>query len=155
MDGAPTTAATDALDEAGVDYRLVGYGRVRSAEEAAERRGVPLRALAKTLVVRVSEGEYVLVLVPGDLGMDYKKLRSLLGVRRLSMPDPDEARQATGYARGTITPFGAGDWRTIVDDRLASVAELSLGSGAPGWAIHLDPAVLGSFGHIEFADVAG
>lgn len=155
MDGAPVTAATEALDASGIEYRLVGYGRVRSAEEAAERRGVPLRALAKTLVVRVSEGEYVLVLVPGDLGMDYKKLRTLLGVRRLSMPDPDEAKRVTGYERGTITPFGAGDWRTIVDERLAAVDVLSLGSGAHGWAIHLDPAALQSFDHIEFRDVAG
>lgn len=135
----PVTPATRVLDEAGIPYRMVHYGRVTSAEEAAERRGVSLAALAKTLVVRVGDDGYVLVLVPGDRGLDYAKLRSRLGVRRLTMPDPDEARVATGYERGTITPLGAGDHPVILDDRLATLAEVSLGSGVHGWAIHLSP----------------
>ncbi len=151
----PTTPATDALDAAGCSYRLVFYGKVRSAEEAADKRGIPLRALAKTLVIRVEEGEYLLVLVPGDLGLDYKKLRDLLGVRRLTMPDPDEAKTATGYPRGAITPFGAGELRTIIDERLLAHAEVSLGSGVHGWAIHLTPDDLTSFEFVEAADIAG
>jgi len=151
----PITPATLALDEAGAEYRLVHYGKVRSAEEAAEKRGIALEALAKTLVIRVSEGEYVLVLVPGHLGLDYRKLRDLLAVRRLTMPDPDEAKGATGYPRGAITPLGAGDHRTIVDQRLALLPEVSLGSGVHGWAIHLRPGTLISFDHVEVADIAG
>ena len=149
----PTTAAFDELDRTGVVYRAVPYGEVRSAAEAAAARGVPIDALVKTLVVRISDGDYALVLVPGDLGLDYQKLRAHLGVRRLTMPDAEEARAATGYARGTITPFGAGDHRVIVDRTLLGHDEISLGSGAPGWAIHLDPAVLLASG-AEAADVA-
>ncbi|NIR41632.1 MAG: hypothetical protein GWN79_27045, partial [Actinobacteria bacterium] len=108
----------------------------------------------KTLVVRVSEGEYVLVLVPGDAGMDYRRLRAHLGARRLTMPDPDEALAATGYARGTITPLGAGGHRTIVDEGLVSHPEISLGSGTRGWAIHLDPADLIGLPFVEVAAVA-
>lgn len=129
------------------------YEAAGSAEEAARRRGIALQALAKTLVVRVEEGTYVLVLVPGDAGLDYRKLRSHLGVRRLTMPDPDEARSATGYERGTITPLGAGDHRVILDHRLASLDEISLGSGAHGWAIHLHPDHLLADG-AEVADIA-
>lgn len=134
---APDTRATRAVAAAGIDHRLVGYGRVSSAEEAAAARGVPLGALAKTLVVRVEEGDYVLVCVPGTARLDYAALRDLLGVRRLTMPDPDEARDATGYERGTITPFGAGDWRVVVDESLVDLDEVSLGAGTHGWAIHL------------------
>jgi Cys-tRNA(Pro)/Cys-tRNA(Cys) deacylase len=140
------TPATRALADAGVPFRLVSYERVRSAEEAAERRGIELDALVKTLVVRVEEGAYVLVLVPGNRGLDYPKLRALLGVRRLTMPDPDEAKGATGYERGTITPFGAGSHRVVVDERLLAHGEISLGSGVEGWAIHLDPSHLLTLG---------
>ncbi|HEY5685211.1 MAG TPA: YbaK/EbsC family protein [Acidimicrobiia bacterium] len=152
----PRTAAIEALDASGVRYRTVGYGRVRSAEEAAEARGIALEALAKTLVIRRDEDDYVLVLVPGDSGLDYKKLRAHLDVRRLTMPDPEEAKQATGYERGTITPLGAGGLPTIVDTRLAQLPEISLGSGAHGWAIHLDPRdLLAAFDFVEVADIAG
>lgn len=153
MSAAPDTPAVRYLDAANVPYRLVTYGDVRSAEEAAEARGIALSALAKTLVVRVEEGRYVLVLIPGDRGLDYSKLRAHLAVRRLTMPDPEEAKAATGYARGTITPFGAGDHPVVIDEGLLTHAEISLGSGAPNWAIHLAPTVLTSLGATP-ADIA-
>lgn len=154
MDTPPVTAATEALAARGIVHRLVYHGEVRSAAEAAERRGIALEALAKTLVVRVAEGAYVLVLVPGDAGMDYRKLRAHLGVRRLTMPDPEEALAATGFERGTITPVGAGDHRTLIDRSLVAQPEISLGSGARGWAIHLDPRDLVALPFVEVADVA-
>jgi Cys-tRNA(Pro)/Cys-tRNA(Cys) deacylase len=153
MTDLPDTAAVRELTSRDIPHRLVTYGDVRSAEEAAEQRGIALSALAKTLVVRVEEGRYVLVLVPGDRGLDYPKLRAHLGVRRLTMPDPEEAKAATGYARGTITPFGAGDHTVVVDRALLDHDEISLGSGAQNWAIHLDPAHLVTLG-AEAADIA-
>lgn len=149
----PRSPAIDAAVAAGVDHRLVHHGEVRSAEEAAEKRGISIDQLAKTLVVRIEEDRYVLALVPGDSGMDYKKLRSHLGVRRLSMPDPDEAFVATGYRRGTITPLGAGH-PAILDTRLLGHSEISLGAGVAGWAIHIDPADLVEAFDVTVADIA-
>jgi Cys-tRNA(Pro)/Cys-tRNA(Cys) deacylase len=151
----PSTPATRTLDEAGVAYRLVHHGVVSSAEEAAERRGIRLAQLAKTLVVRIEEGRYVLVLIPGDKGMDYKRLRSHLGVNRLTMPSPEEALEATGYARGTITPLGAGGWPVIIDDALLQHDEISLGAGIGEWAIHLSPADLVTLTGARTASIAG
>lgn len=150
----PQTQATTALDRIGIDYRVVHHGEVRSAEEAAEKRGITIDALAKTLVIRVSDQSYVLVLVPGDRSIDYPKLRTVLGVRRLTMPSPEEAQQATGYARGTITPLGAGGWPVIVDEPLTAHTEVSLGAGVAGWAIHLSPADLIAATGATVADVS-
>lgn len=154
MDAVPDTAALRFLAERDIPHRLVGYGQVRSAEEAAKARDIDLSALVKTLVIRIEDGNYALVLIPGDRGLDYPKLRSHLGVRRLTMPDPEEAKAATGYERGTITPFGAGDHRVLVDRRLLDHDEISLGSGAHGWAIHLHPDTVLGLG-AEIADIAG
>jgi Cys-tRNA(Pro)/Cys-tRNA(Cys) deacylase len=150
----PSTPATVALDDAGVTYRLVHHGHVTSAEEAAEKRGIAIGALAKTLVIRVSDGEYVLVLVPGDRGLDYPKLRAHLATRRLTMPSPEEAKAATGYARGTITPLGAGGWPVILDTSFTAFDEISLGAGTGEWAIHLSPADLVSATSATIADIA-
>lgn len=87
------------------------------------------------MVVRRGEDDYVFVLVPGDRVIDWPKLRTLLGERRLSMPDADEALDATGYARGTITPFGASnDWPVIADE-LVTTGTVSIGGGAHGVSI--------------------
>ncbi len=123
----------------GVDYRLVDYEPGRDIETAAERRGIAIERILKTMVVRVGEGRYVLVMVPGDRLIDWKALRSLLGERRLSLADADEAFAATGYRRGTITPLGAaGDWPLVIEATVEGTGEVSIGSGTDGVAIHLD-----------------
>lgn len=126
-----------ALD--GIAYHLVEYEPGPDIETAAERRGIPIVRILKTMVVRVRDGEYVLVMVPGDRIIDWKLLRTLLGERRLSLADADEAYAATGYRRGTITPLGAtGDWSVVIDASAAGTGEVSIGSGTDGIAIHLD-----------------
>ena len=123
----------------GVDYRLVDYEPGRDIETAAERRGIAIERILKTMVVRVGDGRYVLVMVPGDRLIDWKALRSLLGERRLSLADADEAYVATGYRRGTITPLGAaGDWPLVIEATVEGTGEVSIGSGTDGVAIHLD-----------------
>lgn len=124
-------AAAEAL---GLDFEVTRHGPVRSLEEAAAARGVPPSAVVKTLVVRVTDEDFRLVLVPGDREISWPKLRALLGVSRLSMPPADVARAVTGYERGTITPLGATtSWPVIADE--AMTGRVSLGGGAHGVAL--------------------
>jgi Cys-tRNA(Pro)/Cys-tRNA(Cys) deacylase len=132
------SAATDALDRAAVPYRVIRHGRVGSLAEAAAARGVEPAAVVKTLVVRRGAGDFLFVLVPGDRVISWPKLRTLLGVSRLSMPDAATAFDATGYERGTITPFGSlVPWPVIADERLAG-REITLGAGEHGVAVAVD-----------------
>jgi prolyl-tRNA editing enzyme YbaK/EbsC (Cys-tRNA(Pro) deacylase) len=117
------------------------HGPVRSLAEAARARGVEPAAVVKTLVVRRADDDFVLVLVPGDREIAWPRLRALLGVNRLSMPDAAVARDATGYERGTITPLGAlRPWPVVADCRVTG--EVSLGAGAHGVAVLVDAAAL-------------
>jgi Cys-tRNA(Pro)/Cys-tRNA(Cys) deacylase len=135
MEGTP--ALSDAR-LAAVEHTVVRHGRVDSLEEAAELRGVEPSAVIKTMVVRKGEDDYVFALVPGDRVIDWPKLRQILGERRLSMPDADEALAATGYIRGTITPFGAKHlWPVFADERLVGTM-VSVGGGAHGVSLTID-----------------
>src|SRR5215218_9363393 len=111
--------ALDALQAAGLAHRVIRHGPVRSLNEAAEARGVAPAEVVKTLVVRRGGDDFLFVLVPGDRTISWPKLRGLLGFSRLSMPDAATAKEATGYERGTITPFGSTrPWPVIADERL-------------------------------------
>jgi Cys-tRNA(Pro) deacylase len=148
-----STPAIDAVSAAGVAHRVIRHGRAGSVAEAAAQRGVEIRDIIKTLVVRRADDQFVFVLVPGDRVISWPKLRGLLGVNRLSMPDAAKAKDVTGYERGTITPFGStGRWPVIADERIRG-RRISLGAGEPGVAIEVaaDDAVpvLGG----SFADV--
>jgi len=127
-----------ALDAAGLDYVVVEHGPVRSLAEAAVARGVAPADVVKTLVVRRGEDDVLLVLVPGDRTISWPKLRALMGVSRLSMPDATAAKEATGFERGTITPFGTTRvWPVVADTRLAG-RRVSLGGGEHGVAVLVD-----------------
>ena len=127
--------ALDALDSSGIAYRVIRHGPVRSLAEAANARGVEPADVVKTMVVRRGELDYVFVLVPGDRTISWPKLRALLGVSRLSMPDATVARLVTGYERGAITPLGATTaWPVITDERVLG-REITLGAGEHGVAV--------------------
>jgi len=137
------TPATLAIAAAGVPHRVVRTDRAGSAEEAASLQGIPLEALLRTIVVRRGEDDYLFVLVPAGRRFDWPKLRSHLGVRRMTLPDADEALAATGYERYTITPFGSQRaWPVILDASAMGQPVVSVGGGAFGVNLHLAPSDL-------------
>jgi Cys-tRNA(Pro) deacylase len=121
--------ALAALDAAGVSYRTIEHAPVRGLAEAAAARGVEPADVVKTLVVRRGEHDHLFVLVPGDRTISWPKLRGLLGVSRLSMPDAGTALEVTGYGRGTITPFGSTSALPVVADERLIGREVTLGAG--------------------------
>ena len=151
---ATDTPATLAVRAAGVPHRVVRIEPARSAEEAAERQGIPLAALLRTIVVRRGEDDYFFVLVPAGRRFDWPKLRAHLGVTRLSLPDADEARNVTGYVRYTITPFGsARAWPVIADASVMGLPLVAIGGGAHGVNLHLAPGDLVAALRAEVVDV--
>ena len=133
-----STPALEAAEALGLPHCVIRHGPVRSLAEAARARGVAPADVVKTLVVRRGEDDFLFVLVPGDRAISWPKLRRRLGVSRLSMPDAEVARQATGYERGTITPFGsARPWPVIADERVRG-RKITLGAGEHGLALAAD-----------------
>ena len=132
------TAAIRAATAAGLSFDVARTERPSSAEESAQLQGIELRQLLRTIVVRRGDGDYVFVLVPGGRQIDWPKLRSHLGVRRMTLPDAEEAKAATGYERGTITPFGAATpWPVLADATIRDVALVAIGGGAHGTNLHM------------------
>lgn len=137
------TPAIRALREASVAHRVVVTEPARDAEESARFQGIELRQLLRTIVVRRGADDYLFVLVPAGRRFDWPRLRSHLGVSRLSLPDADEARAVTGYERGAITPFGASHaWPVIADASILALERVAIGGGRRGVNVHLSPADL-------------
>jgi Cys-tRNA(Pro) deacylase len=139
-DQGPATPALEALarDHPGLEHRVVNTRRATSPEDSAELQGIELEQLIRTIVVRRGADDYVFVLVPGGRQIDWPRLRATLGVSRLSLPDAEEARVATGYERGAITPFGAAKpFPVLADPSIADQEVVAIGGGAHGINLHL------------------
>jgi Cys-tRNA(Pro)/Cys-tRNA(Cys) deacylase len=149
-DGAARAAA--AADALGLSYTVTRHGPVRSLAEAAAARGLDPHQIVKTMVVRVSEGDHRFVLVPGDREISWPKLRALLDVNRLSMPSAEDAREVTGYARGTITPLGSLRALPVIADATVT-GTVSIGGGDHGVALTVEAEdLIGALGAVV-ADV--
>lgn len=155
MTDGPSTPALEALAASDLAYRVVRTERARSAEESAAFQGIPVEALLRTIVVRRGEDDYLFVIVPAGRRFDWGKLRSLLGIRRMTLPDAEEARAVTGYERYTITPFGsARPWPAIVDAAAMGQPTVAIGGGGFGINLHLAPSDLVDHLGATVADVS-
>jgi Cys-tRNA(Pro) deacylase len=149
------TPASRAASARGLTYRVVRTRPAGSAEESAELQGIGLGALLRTLVVRRGDDDYLFVLVPGGRRFDWPKLRAHLGVKRMTMPDAEEARAVTGYERGAITPFGSlRAWPVLMDRSALDVETVAIGGGARGVNLHVPSRDLVAALDAEIVDVS-
>ncbi|MFN8623287.1 MAG: YbaK/EbsC family protein [Chloroflexota bacterium] len=149
------TPAARALAGSTLRHELRPSGSPRSVEEAAAFQGVPVASILRTIVVRRATDDYLFVLVPGGRRIAWPRLRSLLGINRMTLPDADEAKAATGYERGTITPFGATrDWPIVADATLRGAGRVVLGGGRRGVTLHVDADELLAYTAATVADIS-
>lgn len=118
-----------------------------SLVEAAELLGIPSSGIVKTLVVKRSDDTYLFALVPGGRSISWPKLRAVVGVNKLRLPEPDLALAATGYERGTIVPIGSTtDWPVYADESIVG-QRIAMGAGAHGYSLFVDAdALIAAYG---------
>ena len=127
----------DAADR-GLEVEIIERPAARSLEEAAELLGITPADIVKSLVVKRSDGTFLFAEIPGDRVISWPKLRALVGVNKLQLPDAAVALEATGYERGTITPLGSTTaWPVYVDERIVG-RRVSMGAGEHGRSLFVE-----------------
>lgn len=131
------TPASQALTEMDIPHQVYTHtGMVRSIEQAAEERNQDVNQVIRSIVFRISEGEYAMVLIAGKSQISWKALRQHFNTSRLTMASPKEVLAVTGYQVGTVSPFGLKQPILIIADRnIFHPPAVSLGSGVPNTAI--------------------
>jgi len=127
------TPVTIALDAWGVSYRLhLHQGPISSVEQAARERGLIPEQIIRSLLFRLENGEFVLVLMPGPGKVSWPKLRRRLGVTRLTTAAAEIVQSITGYPPGSVSPYGLPSTvRLLADLRLLRHTTVSIGAGIP------------------------
>jgi Cys-tRNA(Pro) deacylase len=126
----------------GIDLEFVERTSARSLEEAAEILGITPGDIVKSLVVKRRDGTFLFAEVPGDRQISWAKLRAVVGVNKLQLPESSQALEATGYERGTITPLGSTKpWPVYMDATLTG-RRVSMGAGEHGLSVFVDADAL-------------
>lgn len=140
-------ATARGLDVDFVELRDATGRQPRSLEEAATILGISPADILKSLVIKRSDDTFLFALVPGDRAIAWAKLRAVVGVNKLQLPEATVAYAATGYERGTITPLGSQTaWPVYIDQR-ALGRRVSLGAGEHGLSVFVDAnSLVAAFG---------
>ncbi len=125
-------AVTRLLQEAGASGEVrVLPAEVRTAATAAAALGVPVGAIANSLVF-LAAGEPLLVLTSGAHRVDETKVASLLGVGSVRRAPAELVRQVTGQPIGGVAPIGHPEpIGTLVDVELARHERVWAAAGHP------------------------
>lgn len=133
------TPVTRALSAKNIPHQFFRHsGRVRSLEQAAKERGQKPEQVIRSLLFRLAEDEFVLVLIAGAQQVSWRALRRYLDQPRLTTASKEEVKQVTGYELGAVSPFGLPTpLRLLVDESVLRPEEVSIGSGERGATIIL------------------
>ena len=122
----------------GIPIEIIARPAADSLEQAAELLGITPADIVKSLVVKRRDGTFLFAEIPGDRSISWPKLRAVVGVNKLQLPDAALALEATGYERGTITPLGSTQlWPVFVDERVAG-RRVSMGAGEHGFSAFVE-----------------
>jgi Ala-tRNA(Pro) deacylase len=92
------------LNEHNVEFKQIHHEKTPTSEESAKARGEPLKIGAKALLMKGKE--FIIAILPADKQLDSKKLRKLLGSKKLRFSTPEEFEELTGLEKGALPPFG-------------------------------------------------
>ena len=133
-----------ALEKLGVPHKIFRHeSPVASFEQAASDRDQRSSQIVRSILFRISEDEFIMVLVAGPAQISWKALRKHLGRSRITMATEDEVFAVTGYRIGTVSPFGLPhQLKVLIDPGVMNEEEISIGSGMRNTAIILKSADL-------------
>jgi len=134
------------LDTFGIPYQRAEFSPEieKGAASVARALGFRERQMVKTLIFELDTGERILVMVGGDQNIVSGNLKKAAGSRNIKMASPDVVQQTTGYAIGSIPPFGwqAPGFRSFVEASLMAEPALGVGTGQWGHEILIAPSDL-------------
>jgi Cys-tRNA(Pro)/Cys-tRNA(Cys) deacylase len=138
------TNAVRLLDARGVAYTLHPYDVDESdlsAGTVAQKVGLPLEQVWKTLIARGDRTGPLFAVVPGDMELDLKALAALTGDRKVETVPLKEVQPLTGYIRGGVTALAAKkDYPVFADETIELHDVVSISAGMRGLQVFLAPA---------------
>ncbi len=137
------TNAARILDQNKIPYELKEYAVDESdlsAINVAQKVGLPIEQVYKTLVVRGDKTGVIVACIPGDHELNLKSLASISGNKKVEVVSLKEVQPLTGYIRGGVSPLGMKKrYPVFIDSNIRSQEKIALSAGLRGLQLYLSP----------------
>ena len=89
-----------------ISYEIFEHEPVFTNPAMAEALGVSEAETVKSLVLMTKEKEMVVLVLPGNKRVDWKKAASGVGTKKVSFAKPEQVSEKVGCEVGCVPPFG-------------------------------------------------
>jgi Cys-tRNA(Pro)/Cys-tRNA(Cys) deacylase len=109
---------------------------IRALEEILGEHGYLPGSVVRSILFRTDAESYILLAIAGSNKADWGVLRKHLNERRLTLADPSQVAEHTGYVIGAVPPLALPESiRVLADESLKAYEKLIIGSGC--WVMRL------------------
>ena len=110
----------------------------RTAQEAAESLNTEVGSIVKSLLFKTEDG-FVLCLVSGDKRCSLNKLKKIKIQKDVSMANPDQVKEVTGFTIGGVSPIGhLQKIEIFIDNELSRFESIYAAAGHPNCIFKID-----------------
>jgi prolyl-tRNA synthetase len=117
--------------EAPLSLEEIATPETKTIEEVADFVGVPANQTLKA-VFYFADGEFVFIIIRGDLEVNETKLRNNLKCSELRLATEDEVNEA-GLVAGFASPIGVKGIKVVADDSITLGSNFIVGANKPGY----------------------
>lgn len=137
------TNAIRHLDAMKISYRVCEYEVDESdlsAVTAAQKTGLPIEQVYKTLFAHGDKSGVFLAVIPGGQELDLKAAAAATGNKKVEMAALKDVQPLTGYIRGGVSPIGTKKpYPVYLDESTLAFAFISISAGHRGMQVLINP----------------
>ena len=147
------TNAMRILDKARISYHTYTYdagdGRIDGIS-AAEKMGLPVEKVYKTLVTQGHSRNYYVFIIPVAEELDLKAAARSVDEKSVEMIKVSDINKVTGYIRGGCSPVGMKkNYTTVLDSSCETLDTIVVSAGKIGHQVELKPGDLAGLIHCK------
>lgn len=133
------------LTEAGADYEIIHH--LKPILSTVDAEGLfDIRKSAPIFILKTENG-YIALIVSGQNGkLNFKSIKQILGLKKLSMASREEILEQTGFEAGAVPLIGH-NMPTIIDQRVLRTDYVFGGTGDPYHTLKINPSDLQRINH--------
>ncbi|AEV67636.1 ybaK/ebsC protein [Acetivibrio clariflavus DSM 19732] len=140
------TNAMRILDKAKIKYNTYSYDHsdgLIDGVSVANKIGLPVECVYKTLVTQGASREYYVFVIPVAEELDLKAAARAVGEKSVEMIKVADINKVTGYIRGGCSPIGMKkSYKTVLDNSCEKLDTIIISAGKIGQQIELAPSDL-------------
>tara|TARA_Y100000992_G_scaffold115620_1_gene75681 strand:- start:2487 stop:2969 length:483 start_codon:yes stop_codon:yes gene_type:complete len=117
---------------------IVLKNSAKTALDAASSLNCEVGAIVKSLLFRADEF-FVMCLISGDKKCSLNKLKKIIKKKDVSMANPDEVKNQTGYTIGGVSPVGhINTFDIFIDNTLKRFSKIYAAAGHPNCVFEIN-----------------